>query len=523
MTDDTPAHTRGAPLSRREAVGAAASALALSAAAAAAGRAWAQGADETVEVDLGRETGRLDQIWRRCVGSDRAEITLREAWRKDARRGHDELGLERVRFHGIFDDELGVGPKVTFSAATREFNFQDVDAVYDGLLELGMKPYIELSFMPGRIASGPRTFPGAYKANITPPTSSAAWSDLIDQFARHLIQRYGAAEVRQWMFEVWNEPNLSSFWTGTQADYFELYRATATTLKAIDPALKIGGPSTSAVQWIPEFLAFCAAGSLPVDFVSTHIYAGDRQGRIFGQDAKYTQNEVIPAAMAQVRVQIDASPYKGAELWLSEWSSDSPAMIAHVIKGCLPHCHAMSQWQISGVFEELTQPTWVFKEGDNGWGLLSRGSVPRPAFNTYKLLRRLGERRLEASGPALAARGADGRAAVLVWNLAEALQPAGIPGATSDRKVTGGPKRLAVRLRGARAGRAVRISYVDQMRGSPLPAWRAMGSPKYPSREQMDRIRASAELAPPEVRRLGPGGEIAIDLPPEGVALIELA
>ncbi|CAN7206773.1 hypothetical protein LJR225_000697 [Phenylobacterium sp. LjRoot225] len=389
-----------------------------------------------------------------------------------------------------------------FGRASPDFNFQNVDAVYDGLLDLGQRPFVEMSFMRGRLASGTRVF-GNYKANVTPPQSLTDWQDFVRQFTRHLIERYGAAEVRQWPFEVWNESNLAAFWSGTQADYFELYRATATAVKSVDPAIRVGGPSTSAVQWIPEFLAFCAANDLPLDFVSTHVYAGDNQTRIFGEA-------------------IDASKFKGAELWLGEWSSDSPAMIAHVITGCLPYCHAMSQWQLSGTYEELQAPSWVFKEGDNGWGLLSRGSVPRSAFNTYKLMNRLGHRRLQAAGPALATRRAGGGAAVLVWNLAEVQQPAGIPGASSDRKVVGGPKRLRVSLQGANPGQAVKVSYVDQDRGSPYPTWRALGSPKYPTRDQMAKIRAAAELAPPEIRKLGKARELVLDLPPEGVALIEL-
>lgn len=507
-------------LNRREVVGAGGALLALSTLDAAAG---AQSPVETVEVDLRSDAGKLDHIWKRCVGSDRAEITMRESWRKDARRGRQELGMERVRFHGIFDDELGVGAKPSFGRASPDFNFQNVDAVYDGLIDLGLKPYVEMSFMPGRLASGTRTFIGSYKANITPPQSLPAWQDFVTQFARHLINRYGAAEVRQWPFEVWNEPNLPSFWTGTQADYFDFYRATATALKAVDPKLRVGGPSTSAVQWIPEFLAFCAQNDLPVDFVSTHIYAGDNQTRIFGAPNKYGQNAVIPAAMAQVRGQIDASKYKGAELWLSEWSSDSPAMIAHVVTGCLPYCHAMSQWQLSGTYEELQPPSWIFKEGDNGWGLMSRGSIARPAFNTYKLMNRLGARRLQASGPALATRRADGGAAVMVWNLAEVPQPSGIPGASAERKVVGEAKRLHVTLKGAKPGQAVRVSYVDQGRGSPYPAWRALGSPKYPTQVQLAKIRAAAELAPPQTLKLGKAAELVLDLPPEGVALIELA
>jgi xylan 1,4-beta-xylosidase len=260
-----------------------------------------------------------------------------------------------------------------------------------------------------------------------------------------------------------------------------------------------------------------------MDFLSTHVYAGDNQARIFGQAKKYTQNEMIPAAMAQVRSQIDATKYKGAQLWLSEWSSDSPAMIAHVVTHCLPYCHAMSQWQVSGVFEEILTPNYIFKEGDNGWGLMSQRGVVRPAFNTYKLMNRLGGERLESTGPTLASRKANGGSAILLWNLADVPQASGIPGASSERKVTGLAKRYRVTLRGAKPGRAVKVSYVDQHRGSPYPTWRALGSPQYPTKDQLAKIRAAAELGPPEVRKLGPAGDLVLDLPPEGVALIELA
>jgi xylan 1,4-beta-xylosidase len=227
--------------------------------------------------------------------------------------------------------------------------------------------------------------------------------------------------------------------------------------------------------------------------------------------------------MKKVREQIAASRFANAELWLSEWSSDSPAMIAHIIKGCLPYCDGMSYWQLSGSFEEILVPNYVFKEGDNGWGLMSQRGVVRPTFNTFKLLHRLGDRRLEATGPALASGRKGGGAAVMVWNLADVPQASGIPGASSERKVQGQPKRLHVTLNGARPGQEVKISYVDQARGSPYPTWRALGSPQYPTREQLSKIRAAAEVAPPERRRLGGRGELELELPPEGVALIELA
>ena len=500
---------------RREIMGAGAAAFAASSF---ARTAFGQTALDQVEIDLRRETGALDHIWSRCGGSDRASVTLRESWRHDLERFRNETGLERVRFHGIFNDDLGVWAG---GMNGKDPNFQNVDAVYDGLLERGVQPFVELSFMPKKLASGNTKLNFTYNANITPPASPDAWGQFIGVFVRHLIDRYGANEVRQWYFEVWNEPNLTWFFSGTQADYFAMYKAAAQAIKAVDPKLRVGGPSTAAAQWMPEFLGFCAQENLPVDFVSTHIYAGDDQKELFGQANLYPHKDVIPQAMAQVRRQIDATRYKGAELWLSEWSSDSPAMIAHVISNCLPHCHAMSQWAISNVFEEINFPNFIIKEGDGGWGMLAQRNIARPAFNTYKQRHRLGQRRLAATGPALASRTKEG-AAALVWNLAEVKQPSGVPGMSSQRIVTGERKNVQVRLKGARPGAPVRVSYVDQERGSPLPKWRELGSPQYPKKDEIDQIRRSAELAPPETRRLDKQGVLTLDLPPEGVALIEL-
>jgi len=303
---------------RREVIGAGAAV----AAASLARPAFGQQAVEQVEIDLRRDTGPLEHNWSRCAGSDRASITMRESWRRDLDRFVKETGLERVRFHGILNDDMGVWPG---GLRGPQPNFQNVDDVYDGLLARGVQPFVELGYMPGRLASGKTKLNFTYDANITPPKSLDEWGNFIQTFTRHLIDRYGAGEVRQWPFEVWNEPNLSWFFSGTQQDYFEMYRATARAVKTVDPAIRVGGPSTAAVAWIPEFLDFCARENLPVDFVTTHIYAGDDQQLMFGKKDLYPHSEVIPAAMAQVRAQIDATKFKGTELWLTEWSSDSPA------------------------------------------------------------------------------------------------------------------------------------------------------------------------------------------------------
>jgi xylan 1,4-beta-xylosidase len=473
-----------------------------------------------VMIDTRQAIGRLEHIWSECAGSDRAAITLRESWRRDLDRWRTEAGLKRVRFHGIFADELGVHSPSILSRGERPPNFQNVDQVYDGLVERGMSPLIELGFMPSKLASGDRKF-GFYEANVTPPASTEAWVGFIKAFAAHLIERYGIRQVRSWPFEVWNEPNLAPFWSGTQQQYFELYKATAVALKEVDPQLQVGGPATSSAMWLPEFLGYCAQNNAPVDFVTTHVYAGDNQARLFGT-LRYPQAEVIPQGMRLAREQIEASAFAGRPLWLTEWSCDSPAMIAHIIKECLPSVQMMSQWTLSSTYEELGVADYVLKEGDMGWGQMVQG-IAKPSFNTYKLLNALGTTRLAADGPALATWRGGKTVAALIWNLADVKQPAGLPGASRIRNVIGDAKRMQVVFKGAQAGRTVHVRFVDQERGSPMPAWRAMGSPQYPRIEQIGQLRRAAEIAPAKAMKLGDGGRLAFDLPPEGVALIEFA
>ena len=246
----------------------------------------------TIEVDLKTTDGALEHIWSRCGGSDRAAITLREQWRNDLTRAHTEMGLERVRFHGIFNDELGVyAPSIL--SAKKAPNWQNVDQVYDGLLARGVRPFVELSFMPKYLASGKQAF-GFYGGNITPPVSFEAWGDFIKAFVTHLVDRYGSDEIRQWQFEVWNEPNLVFFWSSDQATYFELYKHTVQAIKSVDPRIEVGGPSTALTAWIPEFLAYCQQNQLPVDFVSTHIYAGRRSNIDLWQKRRLSSKRLHP-------------------------------------------------------------------------------------------------------------------------------------------------------------------------------------------------------------------------------------
>ena len=131
-----------------------------------------------------------------------------------------------------------------------------------------MKSFVELSFMPDALASGTRTVFG-YEANVTPPKDYKQWATLIERLVSHCVERYGEREVGEWLFEVWNEPNLKTFWTGTQREYFKLYRHTAEAIKNVSTSFKVGGPATARSEWIEEFVNFVNE-TTPADFVSTH-------------------------------------------------------------------------------------------------------------------------------------------------------------------------------------------------------------------------------------------------------------
>lgn len=472
-----------------------------------------------IEVDLQRDAGALPHYWESCVGSDRLAVGLREQWLRDLSTAREKCGFRSVRCHGLFDDEMGICQGVDDRGPITSFLY--LDQIYDRMLEIGVKPFVELSFMPTALASS-RNAIFWYRGNASPPKDMGQWAQLVEAFARHVIARYGIAEVSQWRFECWNEPNLS-FWAGTQAEYFELYRQSALALKKVDSRLQVGGPATAQMMWIPAFLDYCSRQRLPVDFVSTHVYADDPQENIFGKAGLYPFEEVIPRALAQARDQIAASAYGRAPLVISEWTSQNPAFIAQTVRNCLGLADTFSYWTFNSVFEEQGPPRTFF---NNAYGLIGQSGVPRPSLHAFTALHRLGARRLQSSaGPVLASKRDDGSCAILVWNLVprKVRNSAGDPLAALQAEVqgSGGPRTVSLRLRGQSA-RKVQLTVIDPVAASATPAYEAMGSPQYPTREQIDRLTRSAAM--PDARTVAVvDGMLDVTLPPNAVALMEIA
>ncbi|MGN1148638.1 MAG: beta-xylosidase, partial [Lachnospiraceae bacterium] len=238
-----------------------------------------------IEIQKDTPTVPFNKHWQFCIGSPHATYALRRDYFEQLKQVHQDLKIERVRFHGIFCDDMHTYHKmsdllpVPGASKYSEQSFRWCGVAYDNVLAAGMKPFVELSFMPKALAKKNRKGLFFYKPNISPPKDYNKWYAYIQEFIRFLIDRYGIEEVRQWYFEVWNEPDLKlPFFAGSREDYFKLYAATVKAIKDIDSGLQVGGPSTSGSKWVKELLAYCRSNSLPIDFVTTHEYAGDPLG-----------------------------------------------------------------------------------------------------------------------------------------------------------------------------------------------------------------------------------------------------
>jgi xylan 1,4-beta-xylosidase len=476
------------------------------------------GRELALEIDPQRAVAPLPHYWENIIGADRLAIAFRERWLQELVKARELCGFNSVRCHGLFDDEMGIcagaGPDGPITS------FVYLDQVYDRLLDMGVRPYVELSFMPTAMASS-RNAVFWYRGNTSPPANMDHWAQLVDALARHLVKRYGIDEVTRWRFECWNEPNLS-FWAGTREQYLELYRRTALAIKAVDGRLTVGGPATAQMSWIPELLQYCKAGRVPIDFVSSHVYADDPQENVFGVANRYPIEQVIPMALRQAHDQMSAAGYHDLPLIVSEWSSQNPAFIAHTLKECRGLAESMSFWQVSSVFEEQGPPR-AFPTSI--YGLFLQNSIPRASLHAFTLLHRLGEQQTWAGeGPVLASQRRDGTSAVLIWNLipprinGNAGNPAALP---EERLETGESRRITLKLKGA-VPTAAQVTLLDPARSSAEAAYDAIGRPEYPSREELEELRQRSALPPPKAVTVQ-NGELAIDLPANAIALLEFA
>ena len=479
----------------------------------------------TLTVDADHVVGTLDRPWRPMIGSEHLSLMLSEdqvggrtigpELQEALRRMHDELGVETVRAHAILCDDLGVYREVDGEPV---HDFSGIDKVYDMLLELGLRPVVELSYMPHDLAADPSKTVFAYDGIISPPRDWDRWADLVTALTAHLVDRYGLEEVRdRWSFEVWNEANLDVFWSGTEDEYLRLYDVTVAAVRKVDEQLVVGGPSSAAAQWVESLLEHAEESGAPVDFLSTHTYG---------------------SPPLDLRPILARHGREDAKIWWTEWGpgsqhfhlvGDSVFAATFLIDGMassMGRLEALSHWVASDHFEELGRPQ---KLSHGGFGLLTVGNLRKPRWWALSLLERLGESQLEVSAvgdgadglvSALAAQDGDA-VGVLVWN--SSLDQSRIP---YDELLA---RDVTLSVDGLADG-SYTVSHwrVDEGHSNVFAAWRELGGNDrdWPDGDEWDRLAAADGLAELEPARTLDAVEgavtVSFPLPQPGISFVEI-
>ena len=384
----------------------------------------------TISASYTQVKGVNNKFYSEVVGAGRAAEGLRANWLKDLATVHRECGFRYVRFHGLLHDEMGVYSEDKFGNAV--YNFQYVDALYDSILNVGMKPFVELAFMPEKLKSSDKTI-FWWKGNISPPKNYDKWRKLIEVLVKHWTERYGEAEVKQWYFEVWNEPNLDFFFSGTQAEYFKLYDTTAKAVKSISPNYRVGGPATAGRAWITETIDFAKQNKSPLDFITTHDYGVNGIG--FDDDGNQklfldTSSNAIIGGVKEVRNQIKSSVMPNLPLHYTEWSSSysprdpvhdsyiSAPYILSKLKGSQGFIDSMSYWTFTDIFEENGTVPNPFH---GGFGLINFQGLRKPSFYAYQFLNRLGDEELATNDAESWTTRSKNGVQILLWNFTPPL------------------------------------------------------------------------------------------------------
>jgi len=435
-----------------------------------------------------------------CVGTGRLNLALRHEYHNQLEKIQKEIGFSYIRGHGLFCDDMDVYH--TFQNG-EEYNFRYIDMAFDDYLSLGIKPFVELGFMPKKLASGEQTI-FYWKGNVTPPLDYDKWAALIEAAVNHWIKRYGMDEVASWFFEIWNEPNLASFWKdASMEEYFKLYEVTGKAVKKCGPRLRVGGPAICGIddeRWLRLFLEHCARNDLPLDFVTRHAYATelpDLSGHYVYQKLRPPQ-DVINELKVSRRI-IDSFPeYKGMEMHITEFNTSySPlnpihdtnlnaAYTARLLSEMGDVCASYSYWTFGDVFEEAGV---AFTPFSGCFGLLANGMIPKPTYWAFHFFAKIGaapaRRAAARSENFIITKDDTGNLYGTAWNPEEE---------TDSRAVSGKNLLLSFELENGEYLLVKKL--VDETVCNPLKSWIDMGSPAYPSQEQLVLLR---ECAQPQV------------------------
>ncbi len=490
---------------------------------------------QTIDLERSKETP-FEHFWSLGCGAGRANEGLRADWLEQLEQAHKDCGFQYVRMHGLFHDDMHICH--IDRKGNMEYSWQYVDVLFDRMLEIGVKPFVELGFFPEEIAAKNSRQQFWWKGNVSvAPETFDKWYDLVENFTKHVVHRYGIEEVRSWYFEVWNEPNLNpGFLDGTKSDYFRLYKEAVTAIKGVDETLRVGGPSTSNFTadtryhgekldhsksifynadkinkqqwegaWIKDFLKFCAKEKLPVDFISTHPYPTD-----YAMDPEVGRSKSAARYIHSTRDDIQwlndvlaKSKYPDAEIHLTEWSTspnsrdamhDELPPAAFIIKVNLENIgktNSLMYWTFTDVFEEKGGGSTIFH---GGFGMHNLQGIVKPSYHAYRMLNQLGDNLIYNSDPLCVTRNSEnGKIVALAYNYPDEYTEK-VPEASDVKSYMkkGSSKKLDIKIEGLTPNASVFVETLDNEHGNVMNTFRAMGKPHDPTREQINMLKGAA-------------------------------
>ncbi|KAB8131030.1 xylan 1,4-beta-xylosidase [Gracilibacillus oryzae] len=435
----------------------------------------------------------LPDNWKKCIGTGRLGLALQQEYLDHLKTVQQEIGFSYIRGHGLLHDDVGIYREMEIDGEIRPFyNFTYIDRIFDSFLDLGLKPFVEIGFMPKLLASDSQTI-FAWEGNVTPPKDYFKWEKLISKVTRHFIERYGEEEVLTWPFEIWNEPNLVNFWKGAdKEEYFKLYKVTVQAIKSVNKAIQVGGPAIcgGSDEWITDFLAFCKRENVPVDFVSRHAYTSRQPHKVTAD--YYYQELAVPDKMLEefsvVRQLIKESDYPQLPFHITEYNTSySPinpvhdtalnaAYLAKILSQGGDYVDSFSYWTFSDIFEELDVPKSQFH---GGFGLMGLGHVRKPAYHLFTFFNQLGNKLLYRDEEIIVTEREDGSIALIVWNLVMEK------GEKHD-------KDIVLQLPFPNGSYFLSSQSVSEKHANPWKTWQQMGRPRFPLKSQVEMLKKSA-------------------------------
>ncbi|WP_122646628.1 MULTISPECIES: GH39 family glycosyl hydrolase [Enterococcus] len=471
---------------------------------------------ETIQLTKNMTVSSFHNFADDCIGTGRMGLALQRQYQEQLRLVQEKIGFKYIRGHGLFSDDMAIYQEYEDETGKKvaEYNFTYLDIVMDFYQEVGIKPYLELGFMPQKLASGDQTV-FYWQGNVTPPRSYEGWCQLVQATLQHLITRYGRAEVVTWPVEVWNEPNLPGFWQDADmTEYFKLFKETFLAVKAVDDQFKVGGPAICGVDdinWLQQFMAFCHEEQLAIDTVTRHFYTisdPETAGHYSYVTLREAQESLTELDISRSIID-DYPEYRGLPMHITEFNTsyrpDSPlhdtnlnaAYIAQLLSRLGETSASYSYWTFGDIFEEMGVPFTPFH---GGFGLVANGNIPKPTFWTFAFYKKLQKNCLYKGEHGIVTSDGKERFAGVFWNLtAEAMSfQLDFPEEVEKWCITS--------------------EVVDQQTTNPLQSWHDLGEPANLSAEQRALLQ---QIAQPKVTTTVTSNSYSYTVQPHGVHYFE--